>query len=34
MAYLGFIGGWLIGIGIAYAIDRIRFYIYKKQFEK
>ena len=34
MAYLGFIGGWLIGIGIACIIKRIEFHIYKKRFEK
>lgn len=34
MAYLCFIGGWLAGLGIAWLINRIDFYIFKKKMEK
>ena len=34
MAYLCFVGGWLIGLGIVWLIDKIDLYIFKKKMEK
>lgn len=34
MAYLCFIGGWLIGLGIVWLINKIDLYIFKKKMEK
>ena len=34
MTYLCFIGGWLVGFGIVWLINKIDFYIFKKKMEK
>ena len=34
MAYLCFVGGWLIGLGIVWLINEIDLYIFKKKMEK
>ncbi len=34
MSYLCFVGGWLLGLGIVWLIDKIKFYIFKKKMEK
>ena len=34
MTYLCFVGGWLIGLGIVWLVNKINFYIFKKKMEK
>lgn len=33
MVYLCFIGGWLAGLGIAWFVNKIDFYFFKKKME-